>query len=247
MGNDQETHDASSITESTEAVAVVGALVENCGPKKSVAFLDQGVEEVIHIDVDLRNELRISIPKLPLDDEEVDEMGQTRHRLTDTHESWPPKDMIHDLSVDPDPYRKLKNNFTVTEVAAVKESLRLNISEKDSEKDSEQDSRSTTPGTLSPVRKPDFEIVKFAANDPGNPRNWSKLYKWYCTMVAAFTFAVVAFNSSIITADMDDVAEEFGVSGLVALLTFSVFVLGFGAGSCSLIFQILVKIRTQVC
>ncbi|CAI4214412.1 unnamed protein product [Parascedosporium putredinis] len=47
-----------------------------------------------------------------------------------------------------------------------------------------------------------YRLVTFEPNDPGNPKNWSKARKWYCTMVVAFTCFVVAFESSVITADI---------------------------------------------
>ncbi|KAF3480117.1 multidrug resistant protein [Arthroderma uncinatum] len=76
----------------------------------------------------------------------------------------------------------------------------------------------------------DYKLVTFTVGDPENPKNWSKLYKWYCTMVVAFTCFVVAFCSSVITADLGGVIEEFDVSLEVTLLTISLFVVGFGVG-----------------
>lgn len=75
-----------------------------------------------------------------------------------------------------------------------------------------------------------YKLVTFLPDDPGNPKNWSKAYKWYCTMVVALTCFVVAFASSVITADVGGVVEEFGVSYEVALVSISVFVVGFGVG-----------------
>ena len=48
-------------------------------------------------------------------------------------------------------------------------------------------------------------------------------------MVALLCF-VVAFASSVITADVGAVAEEFNVSREAALVPISVFVVGFGVG-----------------
>ena len=79
-------------------------------------------------------------------------------------------------------------------------------------------------------RVEDHELVTFTINDPENPKNFSKLKKWWCTMVVAFTCFVVAFNSSVITANLEGVAERFDVSYEVALLTITVFVIGFGVG-----------------
>lgn len=75
-----------------------------------------------------------------------------------------------------------------------------------------------------------YKMVTFAPGDPDDPKNWSHVYKWYCTMVVAITCFVVAFASSVITADIEGVAEEFGVSMEVGLVTISVFVVGFGIG-----------------
>ncbi|KAK3938732.1 major facilitator superfamily domain-containing protein [Diplogelasinospora grovesii] len=75
-----------------------------------------------------------------------------------------------------------------------------------------------------------YKLVTFHENDPENPKNWSKAYKWYCTMVVAITCFVVAFCSSVITADIIGVAEEFHISEEAALVSISVFVVGFGVG-----------------
>lgn len=76
----------------------------------------------------------------------------------------------------------------------------------------------------------DWKLVTFTIDDPENPKNWSKLYKWYCTMVVAFTCFVVAFASSVITADLTGPAEDFGVSREVSFVVITVFVIGFGVG-----------------
>ena len=49
-------------------------------------------------------------------------------------------------------------------------------------------------------------------------------------MVVAFTCFVVAFNSSVITANLEGVSARFHVSEEVSLLTITVFVIGFGVG-----------------
>ena len=70
----------------------------------------------------------------------------------------------------------------------------------------------------------EHELVTFTVNDKENPKNWSKAYKWYITMVVAFTCFVVAFNSAVITADLEGVNAEFNVSEEVSLLTITMFV-----------------------
>lgn len=74
-------------------------------------------------------------------------------------------------------------------------------------------------------------LVTFTINDPENPKNWSKAYKWYCTMVVAFTCFVVAFNSSVVTADIAGVSKQFRASDEVVLLSVTLFVVGFGLGT----------------
>ncbi|KAL1837706.1 hypothetical protein VTJ49DRAFT_3503 [Mycothermus thermophilus] len=76
----------------------------------------------------------------------------------------------------------------------------------------------------------DYKLVAFAEGDPENPKNWSKAYKWYITMVVAATCFVVALCSSIVTADIIGVEESFNVSHEAALVPVTVFVVGFGVG-----------------
>lgn len=75
-----------------------------------------------------------------------------------------------------------------------------------------------------------WELVTWKIDDPENPKNWSKAYKWWCTMCVAVTCFVVAFNSAVVTADIEGVAKEFGCSEEVALLSITFFVMGFGIG-----------------
>ncbi|OIW34680.1 polyamine transporter 2 [Coniochaeta ligniaria NRRL 30616] len=88
-------------------------------------------------------------------------------------------------------------------------------------------------GEIAGPPKPDggnYKLVTFVPGDKENPKNWSHVYKWYCTMVVAITCFVVAFASSVITADIAGMTKEFGVSDEVGLLTITVFVVGFGVG-----------------
>ncbi|KAF2203889.1 MFS general substrate transporter [Delitschia confertaspora ATCC 74209] len=75
-----------------------------------------------------------------------------------------------------------------------------------------------------------YELVTWKVNDPENPKNWSKACKWWCTMVVAITCFVVAFNSAVITADIVGPEKEFGSPHEVALLSITLFVIGFGVG-----------------
>lgn len=75
-----------------------------------------------------------------------------------------------------------------------------------------------------------YELVTFTPDDKENPKNWSKAYKWWCTMTVAITCFAVAFNSAVITADIPGPEKTFGVSEEVSLLLITVFVVGFGVG-----------------
>lgn len=105
----------------------------------------------------------------------------------------------------------------------------------------EEYTRETADGEIiKPVRSSatgkmeDYKLVTFKIDDPENPKNWSKAFKWYCTMVVAFTCFVVAFASSVITAGLEGPVETFGVSREVSLVVVTVFVIGFGVGMFSL-------------
>ncbi|KAI0401345.1 major facilitator superfamily domain-containing protein [Xylaria palmicola] len=86
------------------------------------------------------------------------------------------------------------------------------------------------PGPVTPGGQRHYKMVTFQPDDPENPKNWSKGYKWYITMVVALTCFVVAFASSVVTPDIAGVSREFGISEEVALLSITLFVIGFGIG-----------------
>lgn len=97
--------------------------------------------------------------------------------------------------------------------------------------------RETTTGTIikSTASRIDghiekYKLVTFKIDDPENPKNWSKPYKWYCTMVISLVCFTVAFCSAVVTADIEGVCETFGVSLEVSFLTVTLFVVGFGIG-----------------
>ncbi|PLN86536.1 putative MFS multidrug transporter [Aspergillus taichungensis] len=89
-----------------------------------------------------------------------------------------------------------------------------------------------------PTRRPsdiekipeEAEFVTFTTNDPGNPLNWSRLYRWYITMVASGLVVCVAYGSSIVTGGLGLIEEKYGVSEEVAILTCSIMVCGFAVG-----------------
>ncbi|KAJ8521346.1 hypothetical protein ONZ45_g1920 [Pleurotus djamor] len=77
---------------------------------------------------------------------------------------------------------------------------------------------------------PTIQLVVWKENDPEDPRNWSKLYRWYLTAVFAISVLCVAFGSSVITGDFGDIQDEFHIGTPVVALTVSLMVCGFGIG-----------------
>lgn len=151
-------------------------------------------------------------------------ISRIRRSLSLSHNpNSPPQKEPLDPALDPNlPYRTLSANANLDEYLVEVPS-------------------GTIPGPVEPpavARKsgaPDgearrYKLVTFTPNDKENPKNWSKAYKWWCTMVVAITCFVVAFASSVITADIEGVVKEFNVSNEVALVSISVFVVGFGVG-----------------
>lgn len=91
----------------------------------------------------------------------------------------------------------------------------------------------------------DYKLVTFELDDKENPKNWSKLYKWWCTMMIAAVCFVVAFASSIITADIVGVSKEFNVSDEVSFLTITLFVIGFGVGPMAFAYVVFPEVTAN--
>ncbi|ESK91681.1 mfs polyamine transporter [Moniliophthora roreri MCA 2997] len=79
-------------------------------------------------------------------------------------------------------------------------------------------------------RKEGVKTVSFEPGTGEDPREWSKLRKWYITLTTAFLCLAVALGSSIITGDMHGPTRELGTSQEVVNLTVTCFVIGFGIG-----------------
>ena len=67
-------------------------------------------------------------------------------------------------------------------------------------------------------------------NDPENPQNWSRGYKWFLTITLGIVTFVITFASSIFSTATKATARQFGVSNEVMILGTSLFVLGFAVG-----------------
>lgn len=76
----------------------------------------------------------------------------------------------------------------------------------------------------------EVEFVTFLINDPENPLNWSKGYKWFVTLVASFLVLAVAYGSAAPTGGLALIEERFGVSLEVANLVVAIMVIGFAVG-----------------
>lgn len=74
------------------------------------------------------------------------------------------------------------------------------------------------------------EFVTFKIDDPDHPHNWSRLFRWYITMVASSVVVCVAFGSSVVTGGLGLIEEKYDVSLEVAILTCSIMVCGFAVG-----------------
>lgn len=74
------------------------------------------------------------------------------------------------------------------------------------------------------------EFVTFTIDDPEHPYNWSRVYRWYITLVASAVVVCVAFGSSIVTGGLGLIKEQYHVSLEVAILTCSIMVCGFAVG-----------------
>lgn len=72
--------------------------------------------------------------------------------------------------------------------------------------------------------------VDFAPDDIENPRNWSKKRRWYITVVAISLVLNATFASSSPSGCIEGIAEEFGVSLVVAGLVITLFLLGYCFG-----------------
>ncbi|ODV91571.1 hypothetical protein CANCADRAFT_46606 [Tortispora caseinolytica NRRL Y-17796] len=67
-------------------------------------------------------------------------------------------------------------------------------------------------------------------DDPANPRNWSRAYKWYITISAGFMFLAVTFGSSVYVSGSVEIMYEMHVSRTVSLLGLTLYLFGLSAG-----------------
>lgn len=102
-------------------------------------------------------------------------------------------------------------------------------------------SRGSTDTTQTPSNDKQFDVensaqndeaefVTFTIGDPEHPHNWSRLYKWYITLVASALVVCIAYGSSYVTGGLGLIEDQYNVSLEVAILTCSIMVCGFAVG-----------------
>ncbi|KAF2448197.1 bicyclomycin resistance protein [Karstenula rhodostoma CBS 690.94] len=80
-----------------------------------------------------------------------------------------------------------------------------------------------------PEKDPDL-IEWDGPDDPENPQNWSRGYKWFITGILGMVTFVITFASSVFSTATQVTAQHFNVSSEVMVLGTSLFVLGFAVG-----------------
>ncbi|WBW71138.1 spermine family transmembrane transporter [Schizosaccharomyces osmophilus] len=80
------------------------------------------------------------------------------------------------------------------------------------------------------INKEGEELVTWEMNDPGNPHNWSRSWRWYITAINSLLVICSAFGSSVIAGDLEHVSRDLNVGPEVAALSCSLMVAGFGIG-----------------
>ncbi|KAL1978211.1 hypothetical protein VTN31DRAFT_1070 [Thermomyces dupontii] len=73
-------------------------------------------------------------------------------------------------------------------------------------------------------------VISWIPNDPRDPMRFSKVKKWYITLIMAISTLAVALVSSAYSGGVPEIILEFGISQDVVTLGISLFVLGFAIG-----------------
>ncbi|WWD03222.1 hypothetical protein V865_001273 [Kwoniella europaea PYCC6329] len=73
-------------------------------------------------------------------------------------------------------------------------------------------------------------LVDFAANDPTNPYNWSKKYRWMLTLLIGITALCPPFSSVSYSSTVIEIIPEYGMSRELSTAGISLFILGFALG-----------------
>lgn len=76
----------------------------------------------------------------------------------------------------------------------------------------------------------DVFLVTFDDNDPLDPKNWSKLYRWYLTFASSLLVLNASFASSAPSGMLPPIMSHFEMSQIEGTLTISLFLLGYCVG-----------------
>ncbi|KAH0293534.1 MFS general substrate transporter [Aureobasidium namibiae CBS 147.97] len=110
------------------------------------------------------------------------------------------------------------------------------------ERSSDDISLSTSPQSQQPPRdeeaaviakekdQGDSFLVGWDAGETGNPMNWSSTYKAFITFILGMLALAASLGSSIISPAEQRIAEYTGISGEVAVLVISLYIVGFAVG-----------------
>ncbi|KAF8629483.1 hypothetical protein AX15_003416 [Amanita polypyramis BW_CC] len=85
------------------------------------------------------------------------------------------------------------------------------------------------PSVKITLKDPDL-VTWDGPNDPENPQNWSKRYKWMITVAVIITTVNVTFASSAPAATSLALVHQFGISAEVSYLVTACFLLGYVFG-----------------
>ncbi|KAK4052982.1 hypothetical protein OIO90_004106 [Microbotryomycetes sp. JL221] len=96
--------------------------------------------------------------------------------------------------------------------------------------DESEPRQSTRQDKQSDKREEDPNKVTWRENDPENPQNWSNKRKWLLTIFCGLLTVVVTFASSAPSSATMGIAQDFGVGQVPAVLTTSMFLLGYCLG-----------------
>ncbi|KAJ5524000.1 hypothetical protein N7494_010650 [Penicillium frequentans] len=73
-------------------------------------------------------------------------------------------------------------------------------------------------------------LVTYSSDDHDNPRNWSKLRKWYISIFVSMLNVFTCWCAGSISSGATGIQEEFGVSSEITTLALSLYVLGYAIG-----------------
>jgi len=110
------------------------------------------------------------------------------------------------------------------------------------ERSSDDISLSTSPQSQQPPRDEEAAVIAkekdqgdpflvgWDAGETANPMNWSSTYKAFITFILGMLALAASLGSSIISPAERRIAEYTGISGEVAVLVISLYIVGFAVG-----------------